>query len=84
MPLTEESTTTGLTFFNRPVGVVLTYDYYPQFTLRLSFESLRNKLERSGATIYYSKLYRNEFFVFSYSDGITVSWTPDLGPLAKV
>src|SRR5271165_4500552 len=71
LPLTEETTATGLTFFNRPVGVALTYDYYPQFTLRLSFESLRNKLERSGATIYYSKLYRNEFFVFSYSDGIT-------------
>jgi serine protease Do len=71
LPLTEESTATGLTFFNRPLGVALTYDYYPQFTLRLSFESLRNKLERSGATIYYSKLFRNEFFVFSYSDGIT-------------
>ena len=71
LPLTEESTATGLTFFNRPLGVALTYDYYPQFTLRLSFESLRNKLERSGATIYYSKLFRNDFFVFSYSDGIT-------------
>ena len=56
LPLTEESTATGLTFFNRPLGVALTYDYYPQFTLRLSFDSLRNKLERSGATIYYSKL----------------------------
>lgn len=71
LPLTEESTATGLTFFNRPLGVVLTYDYYPQFTLRLSFEALRNKLQHSGATIYYSKLYRNEFFVISYSDGIT-------------
>ncbi len=71
LPLTEEATATGLAFFNRPLGVVLTYDYYPQFTLRASFESLRNKLERSGATIYYSKLYRNEFFVLSYSDGIT-------------
>ena len=71
LPLTEESTATGLTFFNRPLGVALTYDYYPLFTLRLSFESLRNKLERSGATIYYSKLFRNEFFVLSYSDGIT-------------
>ena len=71
LPLTEETTATGLTFFNRPLGVVLTYDYYPQFTLRASLESLRNKLERSGATIYYAKLYRNEFFVFSYSDGIT-------------
>ena len=50
---------------------MLTYDSYPQFSLRLSFESLRNKLERSGARIYYSKLYRNEFFVLSYSDGIT-------------
>lgn len=71
LPLTEETTATGLTFFNRQLGVVLTYDYYPQFTLRLSFESLRNKLERSGAKTYYSKLYGNEFFVFSYSAGIT-------------
>jgi len=71
LSLTEESTASGLTFFNRPLDVVLTYDFYPQFTLRLSFESLRDKLQRSGATIYYSKLYRNEFFVFSYSNGIT-------------
>ena len=71
LPLTEESTATGLTFFNRPLGVVLTYDYYPQFTLRFSFDSLRNKLERSGTKIYYSKLSRNEFFVLSYCDGIT-------------
>ena len=34
LPLTEELTATGLTFFNRPFGVVLTYDYYPEFTLR--------------------------------------------------
>ena len=71
LPLTEESTATGLTFFNRSLGVVLTYDYYTHFTLRASFESLRNKLVHSGARIYYSKLYRSEFFVFSYSDGIT-------------
>ncbi len=71
LPLTEESTATGLTFVNRPLGVALTYDYFPEFTLRTSFESLQNKLERSGAKIYYSKLHRNDFFVFSYSDGLT-------------
>lgn len=71
LPLREEATATGLTFFNRPLGVVLSYDYYPQFTLRLSFEALRNKLLGRSATIYYSKLYRNEFFAFSWSDGIT-------------
>ncbi len=64
LPLTEESTATGLTFVNRPLGVVLTYDFFPVFTLRASFESLASKLERDGARIYYSKLYRNEFFVF--------------------
>ena len=71
LPLTEESTATGLTFVNRPLGVVLTYDFFPAFTLRASFESLASKLGRDGATIYYSKLYGNEFFVFSYSDGMT-------------
>ena len=48
---------------------MLTYDFFPEFNLRGSFESLRSKLENSNAKIYYSKLYRNEFFVFSYSDG---------------
>jgi serine protease Do len=71
LPLTEESTPTGLRLVNRPYGVVLTYDYYPEFTLRASFESLYSKLQRGGATIYYSKLYGNEFFAVSYSDGIT-------------
>jgi len=71
LSLTEESTATGLTFVNRPLGFVLTYDYFPVFTLHASFESLQNKLERSGEKIYYSKLYGNEFFVFSYSNGNT-------------
>ena len=71
LPLVEESTPTGLRFVNRPYGVVLTYDYFPEFTLRASFESLYDKLRRTGARIYYSKLYRNEFFAFSYSDGTT-------------
>lgn len=71
LPLTEEPTATGFTYFNRPLGVVLTYDYFPNFDLRASFGSLRNKLDRSGERIYYSKLYRNDFFVFSYSDGVT-------------
>jgi serine protease Do len=53
------------------LGVLLTYDYFPEFTLRASFESLNNKLARNGARIYYSKLYRNDFFALSYSDGVT-------------
>jgi serine protease Do len=71
LPLSEEATSTGLRFVNRPYGVVLTYDYFPEFSLRASFESLYNKLQRTGATIYYSTVFRNEFFVVSYSDGIT-------------
>ena len=71
LPLVEETTPTGLRFVNRPYGVMLTYDYFPEFSLRASFESLYSKLQRTGATIYYSTVYRNEFFVVSYSDGIT-------------
>ena len=71
LPLAEEPSTTGLRFVNRSLGVVLAYDFFPGFNLRFSFESLRNKLGRGGATIYYSKLYGNEFFALSYSDGIT-------------
>jgi serine protease Do len=71
LPLAEETTPTGLRFVNRPNGVVLTYDYFQEFILRASFESLYSKLQQGGTTIYYSTLYRNEFFVFSYSDGIT-------------
>jgi len=71
LPLVEEPSRTGLRFANRSLGVVLTYDFFPEFDLRFSFESLRNKLERSGATIHYSKLFGGEFFALSYSDGIT-------------
>ena len=71
LPLLEEQTPTGLRFVNRSLGVTLTYDYFPEFTLHASFRSLYNKLEQSGAKIYYLKLYRNEFFAFSYSDGVT-------------
>ena len=51
LPLAEESTPTGLRFVNRPFGVLLTYDYYPEFTLRPSFDSLYDKLRRTGARI---------------------------------
>ena len=71
LPLVEEQTPTGLRFVNRPLGVLLTYDYFPDFVLRASFESLNNKLARGRAKIYYSKLYRNDFFALSYTDGVT-------------
>jgi S1-C subfamily serine protease len=71
LPVTQESTSTGLKFTNPSYGFILTYDFFPDFSLRNSFESLLHKLERSGAKIYYSDLYRDQFFVLSYSDGIT-------------
>jgi serine protease Do len=71
LPLVEERTPTGLRFVNRPIGVVLTFDYFPEFNLLHSFEALQYKLKRERANIYYSKLYKDQFFVFSYSDGIT-------------
>jgi serine protease Do len=74
LPVSKEVTSTGLKFINPSYGLVLTYDYYPDFNLRVSFESLLHKLERNGVRIYYSDLYRDEFFVLSYSDGITDSY----------
>ncbi len=71
LPVVEERTPTGLNFVNRALGVLLSYDYYPQFNLSASFESLRNKLARTGNRIYYSKLYKDQFFVLSFSDGVT-------------
>ena len=71
LPVVEERTPTGLNFVNGELGVLLSYDYYPAFNLRASFGSLRDKLMREGTRIYYSKLYRDEFFVISFSDGIT-------------
>lgn len=71
LPLVEEQIPTGLRFSNPRLGIVITYDYFPQFLLRASFESLFNKLQRSRAKIYYDKLYRNEFFALSFSDGVT-------------
>ena len=47
LPLSvEETTATGLRFVNRPYDVVLSYDYFPEFNLRASFETLHDKLER--------------------------------------
>lgn len=71
IPLSTESTSTGLKFVNSVYGIVLTYDYYQQFSLRNSFDSLIDSLVRKGARIEYSKLYHDEFFAISFSDGIT-------------
>ena len=71
LPVTEQVTSTGLKFMNPSYGFVLTYDFFPEFNLHISFKSLLHKLERNGVKIYYSNLYRDEFFVLSYSDGIT-------------
>jgi serine protease Do len=71
LPVTQQVTSTGLKFMNPSYGLALTYDFFPEFNVRISFESLLHKLERNGAKIYYSNLYRDEFFVLSYSDGIT-------------
>jgi serine protease Do len=37
LPLEEEPSTTGLRFVNRPLGVVLTYDFFPDFNPRPSW-----------------------------------------------
>jgi serine protease Do len=71
LPVTEQPTSTGLKFTNSAYGFVLTYDFFPEFNVRFSFESLLHKLGRNGMKIYYSNLYRDEFFVLSYSDGVT-------------
>ena len=71
LPMFERSTPTGLAFTNSTYGVLLAYDFYPEFTLRFSFNSLLTKLRQSGSRIYYTKLHRDDFFVVSYSDGAT-------------
>jgi serine protease Do len=71
LPLVAEQTPTGLRFVNRAIGVVLTFDYFQEFSLFNSFEALQYKLKRESANIYYSRLYRDQFFVLSYSDEVT-------------
>ena len=71
LPITQQVTPTGLKFTNRSYGFILTYDFFPDFDLHASYELLLHKLERNSIKIYYSKLYRNQFFALSYSDGIT-------------
>ena len=71
IPLSTESTPTGLKFANTTYGIVLAYDYFPQFSLRSSFNSLISSLLHKGSRILYSKLYRDDFFAVSFSDGIT-------------
>ena len=53
LPVAEQVTSTGLKFMNPSYGLALTYDYYPEFNLRVSFESLLHNLERKGVRIYY-------------------------------
>ena len=71
LPMFERLTPAGLAFTNSAYGVLLAYDFYPEFNLRFSFEALLSKLRRNGSTIYYTKLYHDDFFVVSYSDGGT-------------
>ena len=71
LPMFERLTPAGLAFTNSSYGVLLAYDFYPEFNLRFSFEALLSKLRRNGSTIYYTKLYQGDFFVVSYSDGGT-------------
>ena len=68
--LTQEKIGTGLKFSNKPTGVILTYDYYPSFNVRNSFESTKYNFARKGITVEYST-FRDDFFVFSFTDGIT-------------
>lgn len=70
LPVTEESTPTGLRFINTEYGFSLSYDFFPRFNLFGSFDSLVNNLKQNRVTIYYTKLYRDQFFAISYSDGI--------------
>ena len=71
LPVMQETIPTGLKFINPSYGFVLTYDYFSQFSLRTSFKTLLDKLERNNIKIYYSHLHADQFFVLSYSDGIT-------------
>ena len=48
LPVTEQVTSTGLRFMNPSYGFILTYDFFPEFNLRISFVSLQHKLERNG------------------------------------
>ena len=67
--LVQEPIQTGLKFTNQAYGLILTYDYFPQFLLRRSFDTLLSGLVSKGFKIEYSKLYRDQFFAVSFSDG---------------
>lgn len=68
MGLTEETTGTGFKYSDRANRLTLTYDYFPSFTIRRSFDALLADLTGKGFAIEYSKEYRDEFFVVSASD----------------
>lgn len=71
LQLLQEQTPSGIKFTNQAVGFVLTYDYFPEFDVRRSFEVLKSGLLRKGSKIEYEKLYKDQFYVFSISDGAT-------------
>ena len=67
MGLTQQSTENGFKYTDRTNRLLLTYDYYPHFAVRRSFDAAVADLSIKGFHIEYSKEYRDEFFVVSAS-----------------
>jgi serine protease Do len=66
--LTRQSTPSGFKYLDHANRLLLSYDYYPRFSVRLSFDATVRDLATKGYRIYYSKLYRDgfsQFFVVS-------------------
>jgi serine protease Do len=66
-----EPTASGLKYSDPAKRLLLTYDYFPTFSTRRSYEALMADFISRGFKIYYSKVYKDEFFVVSMSDGKT-------------
>jgi serine protease Do len=57
--------------YDDPLGrLTLTFDYFPSFNVHTSFDALINDLASKGFKIFYSKVYRDDFFVVSASNDV--------------
>jgi serine protease Do len=69
--LNQEATSDGLKYTDTSKRLTLTFDYFPHFTVRRSFDALINDLTNKGYRVGYSKVYRDDFFVASVNSDAT-------------
>lgn len=71
LPLTQTVIDSGYKYENPRYGVVITYDYFPDFRIKISFDALLGDLRAKGFKIFASTLFQDQYFIVSMSNGVT-------------